>query len=104
MMFKNYSQLCTPARVYFTIAVIICLIGLLRGISVMHVIYKLIFALLWTYILAWLCDKGLKTLSWFLVALPYIIMVLAMFKIYELTSSQKQLLSASHIQGAINHA
>ena len=39
----------------------------------MAIATKLVFALIWTFLLGWLCSKGLKTLSWFLVLLPYIL-------------------------------
>ena len=40
---------------------------------------KLFFAVIWTYILGWLCKKGLTAVSWFLVLLPFIIFLLGFF-------------------------
>ena len=61
---------------------------------------NLVFAFVWTYFLGWLCKKGLKTLSWFLVLLPYIIIALAMFGIYRVTHEQKQIMRTLQMQGA----
>jgi hypothetical protein len=88
-MIKNFSKLCTPAKIYFAIAVIACIFALLKGVGLIAVGYKLFFAFIWTFILGWLCSKGLKTLSWFLVLLPYIIIALAMFGIYNVSHERK---------------
>jgi F0F1-type ATP synthase assembly protein I len=66
----------------------------------MVVAFKLFFAFIWTFILGWLCKKGFKTLSWFLVLLPYIIMALAMLKIFRMSNEQKQMLKSTQLQGA----
>ena len=97
---KDFSQLCTPAKLYFAIAVIASVIALFSGIGVIAVALKLMFAFIWTFILSWLCDKGYKNISWFLVLLPYIIIALAMFGIYRVTRGQSQILKSLQLQGA----
>jgi hypothetical protein len=99
-MNKEFSKLCTPAKIYFAIAVVASIIALFKGVGVMAVVVKLLFAFVWTFVLGWLCNKGLKTLSWFLVLLPYIIIALAMFKIYHMSSDQKKMLKSLQLQGA----
>jgi hypothetical protein len=61
---------------------------------------NLVFALVWTILLAWLCNMGYKTISWFLVLLPYILMALAALGIYSITHEQKQMLRNIKLQGA----
>lgn len=97
---KNFSELCTPAKIYFAIAVISTIIALLSGISFMFVLMKLIFAFIWTFVLGWLCNNGFTSISWVLVLLPYIIILLAMLKIYNVTEEQKQLMRTIKLQGA----
>jgi ABC-type uncharacterized transport system permease subunit len=99
-MNKDFSKLCTPAKIYFAIAVVASIVALFRGAHVMAVVAKLFFAFIWTYVLGWLCSKGLRTLSWFLVLLPYIIIGLAMFKIYRMSDDQKKVLKNIQLQGA----
>lgn len=99
-MNKDFSKLCTPAKVYFAIAVIACIIALFNNVSIFGVFIKLVFAFIWTYVLAWLCDKGYKTLSWFLVLLPYIILLLAVFGVMRLTRSQQSMIKSTQLQGA----
>jgi hypothetical protein len=83
-MKKMFQELCTPAKIYFAIAVIGAIMALFNRAPLLAVLMKLIFAYIWTYILNWLCSKGLKTLSWVLVLLPYIVLFLVMFKIIKM--------------------
>jgi hypothetical protein len=97
---KSFAKLCTPAKIYFGIAVIATIIALFSGMSLMYAFWKMLFAFIWTFILGWLCEKGFTSISWFLVLLPYIIILLAMFGIYKVTEEQRQLLRSVQLQGA----
>ena len=99
-MNKEFSKLCTPAKIYFAIAVIGCVFALLNGITVVAVLVKLIFAFIWTFLLSWLCQKGYKSISWFLVLLPYILILLAVLGVYHASKSQTQLMRSVQLQGA----
>jgi hypothetical protein len=98
-MLKKFAKLCTPAKIYFAIAVIAALVELFNGFGILAIVLKLVFALIWTFVLGWLCDKGLHSLSWFLVLLPYIVMLLAMLRIMRLSSEQRGYLNAVKLQG-----
>lgn len=98
-MNKEFSKLCTPAKIYFAIAVIASIFGLFTGVSIIAVFIKLIFAFIWTFILAWLCDKGFKNLSWFLVLLPYIVISLAALGIYRVSKQHKKMMNNIQFQG-----
>jgi len=76
---KTFAELCTPAKLYFCLSILCIFIGLFSGIHVMAILSKLFFAFIWTFILSWLCKKGLKTLSWFLVLLPFLFIMLVLF-------------------------
>lgn len=97
---KSFAKLCTPAKIYFAIAVISTIIALFSGVSLMYAFWKLLFAFIWTFVLGWLCEKGFNSISWFLVLLPYIIILLAMFNIYRVTHGQRQLMRTIQLQGA----
>lgn len=97
---KSFSKLCTPAKLYFAIAVISAIFGLFNGIPVIFALMKLVFAIIWSVILGWLCKKGFTPISWFLVLLPYIIIALAMLDIYHVTHEHKQLMKTVKLQGA----
>jgi hypothetical protein len=98
-MNKEFSALCTPAKIYFVIAVISAIIMLFNGISFVAVFFKLFFAFIWTFLLGFLCKKGFTTISWFLVLLPYIVLLLAMFKIANITQ-HKSIMKTLQLQGA----
>ena len=78
-MNTNFNNLCTPAKIYFAFSVLSCIIMLFNKISILAVFSKLVFAFLWTFVLGWLCSKGYKSISWFLVLLPFILMLLVSF-------------------------
>ena len=80
-MNTDYNKLCTPARLYFAFSVISCIIMLFSRMSLLSIFSKLIFAFLWTFVLGWLCKKGYEAISWFLVLLPFIMMILVYFRI-----------------------
>ncbi len=98
-MEKSFSKLCTPAKIYFGIAVIATIIALFNGVSFMMAFMKIFFAFIWTFVLGWLCDKGYSSISWFLVLLPYILIGLAMFKIVH-TAQYKDIMRVLKLQGA----
>jgi hypothetical protein len=77
----DFKKFCGPAKLYLLFSVLSCIIMLLNGISILAVFSKLLFAFLWTLVLSWLCHKGYKSVSWFLVLLPFIMMVLVSFRI-----------------------
>jgi len=74
----KFYKMCTPARIYFVVSVFGAILALLNNVPIISVAMKFIFILLWTYVLAFLCKKGYSTISWFLVLLPFIVMMLAM--------------------------
>ena len=96
---KDFSKICTPARLYFAIAVIATIVALFSGATMMHAFWQIFFAFIWTFILGWLCDKGYNSLSWFLVLLPYVLILLAMLNIYH-SEDPRRLMRAVKLQGA----
>lgn len=96
---KSFSKLCAPAKLYFAIAVIAIIVGLFAKIELSILIVKLIFAFIWTWILGLLCKKGWSPLSWFLVLFPYIVILLAVFRIANITQ-HKQIFRSVGLQGA----
>ena len=99
MEFK-ISKLCTPAKLYFAIAVISTIVALFNGFPIMYAFWKLVFAFIWTFFLGFLCKKGFKTISWILVLLPYIIIILVLLKIYKYENIHKKFLRTIKLQGA----
>lgn len=82
---KDFEKLCTPAKIYFALAILSILMGLFSGFNLMAILGKLFFAVIYTFILGWLCSKGWKSLSWFLVLLPYVLILLTFFGLIALS-------------------
>lgn len=99
-MNRDFSKLCTPAKLYFAIAVFSSVVAFFSGIGIITVFVKLLFAFIWAFILGWLCSKGYQSLSWFLVLLPYIIILLGIIGFMRLTKSQTSMLNSIQLQGA----
>ena len=73
----KFYKMCTPARIYFVVSVLGGIIALFNNAPIISVAMKFIFILLWTYALCFLCKKGYSSISWFLVLLPFIVMMMA---------------------------
>ena len=86
---KSFDDLCSPAKLYFVLSVIACIAALINGLKFGQVMINLIIAFAWTAVLSWICGKGFTSVSWFLVLVPYIIMLLVFFKLMkDISSSQ----------------
>ena len=75
------ASLCTPALIYSIIA-FVGLFWALFKLSITTVLVKLLLVVFWTWFLNFLCSKGYTSISWFLVILPYIL-ILLMFSISQ---------------------
>jgi hypothetical protein len=61
--------------------------------SLLSIILHLAFIAIWTFILNWICSKGLVWVSWLLVVLPYVYMFLVILIAAEflaLSNMQRQ--------------
>jgi hypothetical protein len=69
------SKLCTPAMLYLVLAAISIVIGVFQKFQFFSLLIKVVFVAAWTWFLNFLCSKGYKAISWFLVLLPFLIML-----------------------------
>jgi len=84
------SKLCTPAFVYFVIGIFSALVSLFYGFGFFSVLAEVILVLLWTWFLNYLCVKNLVGLSWFLVILPYAVLLAAVFMAVDAVEMKKK--------------
>lgn len=94
----NLKKLCTPALVYFVISMISVVLMLLQNLSGngkynvgkyscecgnvgFLFLGKVLYVFFWTWVLNFICNKGYKNVSWFLVLFPFILffILIAMF-------------------------
>jgi len=83
----SFKNLCTPAQLYLVLSAIFVIIACIKQCNFFSIIVKIIFIILWTILLNWLCSKGLTTISWILVLLPYIFFAATLLFTLELVYS-----------------
>jgi amino acid transporter len=73
---ERFFALCTPAQVYLVLALFSGIISIFSANDgVIKTLIWLLFVILWTLVLNFLCSKGLSGVSWALVLLPYIVIL-----------------------------
>ena len=90
-MSSLFSQLCTPAKVYFVLQTISIIFLIFQGTDTMSILMNIIVGLIWTYFLGWICKKGFNIISWILVLAPLLIVpiFLIMFISKNYNSNEK---------------
>jgi len=78
------NKLCSPAMLYLVIAAIAIIGAFIKRMSIMSIAVKVLFVALWTWFLNFLCSKGHTGISWFLVLLPFVMLILAVVFSIEL--------------------
>ena len=71
-------NLCTPALIYFVMAVASILVLVFSKVHATILMGKMVFVLAWTWFLNFVCKKGFTTVSWVLVMSPYVCMFMAL--------------------------
>ena len=100
-----FDKLCTPAQIYLIVSFILMILSyfglnaisqqitlnqsnssLLQSLNFTYqkdtrtsYVVQAVFIVLWTWVLSYLCNKGFRNLSWFLILFPWILMFLAFF-------------------------
>ena len=87
---KEFKNLCTPAKIYLVVTLFLCVMSLMNDAPVLAVALKVVFAVIWTCILSWLCKKGLSTISWILVLFPFIFILLGILGMIHMENNGQQ--------------
>ena len=71
---KLFFDLCQPAQLYLLLALLSSIFAIFsRYVKLYQIFLKLLFAIIWTLFLNFLCSKGYGQIAWVLVLLPYIL-------------------------------
>jgi hypothetical protein len=101
--FGMLNKLCPPAFIYFVISIVFLILAIIflttgsidmntmclddnctkPGVAFLFVI-KFLFILFWTWVLNFICRSGYTGVSWFLLVLPYILLIISFLIVYEL--------------------
>jgi hypothetical protein len=93
MAIVGLRDLCTPAYLYLVVSVVTVIVIALQNFGNDNVyclgaftcrsnnkvtifVMKMIYILLWTWLLNFMCKSGYETVSWLLVLIPYVLMFL----------------------------
>ena len=80
----NLAKLCTPALVYFVIAIVVLSSAfIMRMMSIPVLAIKVLFVAVWTWFLNFLCSNNYTGISWFLVIIPYLFTAFIVGIVYE---------------------
>ena len=79
------ENICTPAVVYLIISMITIMIAIYNNARVFSILIKWVFVLLWTWVLNYICKSGYPMVSWVLVLLPYILTLLMVAVVVEMS-------------------
>ena len=83
-------NLCSPAMLYLVLSCISIVAGVMSKMSNKSLFAKGIYAILWTWILNFVCERGYPTLSWILVFLPFILMFGMVALVMDKSQNQSQ--------------
>jgi hypothetical protein len=92
---KKLKELCTPAFLYFSLAMIGILVSVVQNLgnsrrfdlgmlsarvpsTFLVFVVKIIYILFWTWVLNLMCKDGHKEIAWFLVLIPFVLLFLLM--------------------------
>lgn len=88
----SLSNLCKPAFIYFVISSFLIVMGIFYKFQTSTLFAKIIFVLFWTWFLNFLCKQGKTNISWFLLILPYVVIILMSFITLEVVKKTGELL------------
>lgn len=71
----SFSEFCRPALIYIALGIISCLTAILYKLPFIAVAINLAFVFFWAWVLNILCEKGYVRFAWFVVALPFLLML-----------------------------
>jgi len=84
----NLTDLCTPAQIYFVLSLISLVFVIMKRFQFSVIMIKLLTIAVWTWFLNFLCSKGYKSVSWFLVLLPFIVMALGFIMVMDTVATR----------------
>jgi hypothetical protein len=73
------------------------LLALFNGIPIIALSIKLIFGIIWTMVLNYICGSGFTWFSWLLVLLPFVVLILGVLGLMKMAQSQ-QLMQTMQLQ------
>lgn len=70
----DFSNLCTPAYIYFIISFIYLIINSVKNFNIMSIIFNIIIIMFWSWLLNFLCNMGFSIIAWLIIVLPFFVL------------------------------
>ena len=93
------ENICGPVILYLGFSLIQIIMDIFKNLY-NTAFLKFMIMIVFSVILNLLCKMNMSIISWFLVLLPYIILLLASLRIYHVSEDQKQIMRNLQLQGA----
>ncbi len=89
---QDFKNLCAPALVYVILVVVGILAQMMNGMATFfNTIGTVVVAVIWTWLLNFICKSGYTVVSWILVFLPILLYILLLvFLINFISNMSKQ--------------
>jgi predicted membrane protein len=83
-------MLCPPSLIYLVLS-LIALVGSLsmHNMHMLSILASVIFILVWTWLLNFLCNRKLGALSWILLLLPIVLFLVVIAGMFEMMAYNK---------------
>mgnify|MGYP001233976078 CR=1 FL=1 len=92
---KTFANYCTPSRIYLGISIIAVIVVLLQNFTnpdqnqlcigvykctmpykALVLFFNIVYMLFWTWLLNFLCRKGLRSLAWGILIIPFLVIAI----------------------------
>lgn len=92
---KTFANYCTPARIYLGISVVALILIIIQNFANpdksqlcvgahkctmpykgLVLFFKVVYMLFWTWLLNFLCRKGLRSLAWVILMIPFLLIAI----------------------------
>ena len=77
-------ELCLPSILYLVISLITIIAFAMVNFSVLTILFKIFWALIWSWFLNWICSTGYPGVAWGIFLFPYILVIFMLLLVIEL--------------------
>lgn len=80
---------CTPAILNLVLSLLTIISLAIYNFSLITISLKILYTVVWTWFLNYLCVQGYSSISWFLVLMPFIFAFFILLFFFDLISNSK---------------
>jgi hypothetical protein len=80
----KFPELCLPSILYLIISLITIIVFAWVNFSFLTILFKLLWALIWSWFLNWICSTGHPGVAWGIFLFPYILIIFTLLIVIEI--------------------